>query len=357
MTSRKRERETESRRIGFTLVEILAVIAVIGILIALLLPAIQAAREAARRMSCTNNLKQIGIAVHLYHDAQLQFPPGAADVYYTVDKDGNSASKMFGWGAYVLPFIEQAALKDSIKFEENIIEGTNLDIARTLVAAYLCPSDADRREYYVDTPGDSSSFPMPRYYRAPSHYSGIQGEKISADVPLDSVLTAEQIVTNGIFVIADYNGYYPNYDNYPTIEYVKAETKPKTTVTFSGVLDGTSNTVMVGEASSYETAAEPTHTNGQWIAATNIFAKNRERINFRPACGFHSGTTEPAGNCPLCCDPNWRDKGTHTGYYHDLRSFHSGGANVLYGDASVHFLSAETEISVLGQLCNRMDGK
>ena len=92
------------KRRGFTLVELLVVIAIIGILVALLLPAIQAAREAGRRSSCQNNLKQIGIAAQNFHDINGTFPPGMTD------DDTNN----FGWGAYLLPFMEQKPLYDRI---------------------------------------------------------------------------------------------------------------------------------------------------------------------------------------------------------------------------------------------------
>jgi prepilin-type N-terminal cleavage/methylation domain-containing protein len=93
-----------ARRRGFTLVELLVVIAIIGILVALLLPAIQSAREAARRSSCSNNLKQFGIGLQNFHDVHLNFPPGLTD------DDTNT----FGWGAYILPYTEQKPLWDGI---------------------------------------------------------------------------------------------------------------------------------------------------------------------------------------------------------------------------------------------------
>ena len=92
-------------RRGFTLVELLVVIAIIGILVALLLPAIQAAREAARRTQCSNNLKQLGIAMHNFHDMYKTFPVGQA----------NEDNIYFSWGPYILPFMELQAIQDTMK--------------------------------------------------------------------------------------------------------------------------------------------------------------------------------------------------------------------------------------------------
>lgn len=106
---------------AFTLVELLVVIAIIGILIALLLPAVQAAREAARRMQCTNNLKQIGIAMHVYHDAHKSFPPGNLHLPWMSDDDhdgnpGGVPCGMWGWPLFILPFSEQQALYSQFDF-------------------------------------------------------------------------------------------------------------------------------------------------------------------------------------------------------------------------------------------------
>jgi prepilin-type N-terminal cleavage/methylation domain-containing protein len=127
-------------RRGFTLVELLVVIAIIGVLVALLLPAVQAAREAARRMQCSNNLKQLGLAVHNYHDTFNVFPPQMMNI-------NTSNDRRWGWGAVTLPYIEQKALYDQLKPDggqqiptaSTLIGGATL--LRTRVATHLCPSD------------------------------------------------------------------------------------------------------------------------------------------------------------------------------------------------------------------------
>src|SRR5262245_64147082 len=110
------------RRIAFTLVDLLVVIAIVGVLVALLLPAVQMARESARRMSCQNNLKQIGLALQSYHDGQRAFPPGYVSA---VDAAGNDTGPGWGWGAKALPYMEQGTLYDTIRLDQPIESSAN----------------------------------------------------------------------------------------------------------------------------------------------------------------------------------------------------------------------------------------
>src|SRR5688572_8500234 len=134
MTSRL----TEARR-GFTLVELLVVIAIIGVLVALLLPAVQSAREAARRMQCTNNLRQLGLALHNHHDVNLVFPAARDEKEVTP-----GVLVVHSWVPRILPFIEQKALLEKYRFDKNWDDGSTNDAAggpiRQHINGFLCPS-------------------------------------------------------------------------------------------------------------------------------------------------------------------------------------------------------------------------
>jgi prepilin-type N-terminal cleavage/methylation domain-containing protein/prepilin-type processing-associated H-X9-DG protein len=120
-----------NRRRGFTLIELLVVIAIIGVLVSLLLPAVQAAREAARRAQCTNNLKQLGIALHNYHDTVGAFPLGRTAV----------SADSFSPFARILPYMEQTNLGSALNFNLSWSRPENLTVTRTVVSSFLCPSD------------------------------------------------------------------------------------------------------------------------------------------------------------------------------------------------------------------------
>ncbi len=124
---------THPRR-GFTLIELLVVIAIIAVLIGLLLPAVQAAREAARRAGCLNNLKQIGIALHNYHDSRNVLPPGYIYVY-------GYPTGGFGWATMILPNIEQAALFNAVNFSLPAWSSPNSTACVQKIASYFCPTD------------------------------------------------------------------------------------------------------------------------------------------------------------------------------------------------------------------------
>jgi prepilin-type N-terminal cleavage/methylation domain-containing protein/prepilin-type processing-associated H-X9-DG protein len=139
-----------ARRTGFTLIELLVVIAIIAILIALLLPAVQQAREAARKTSCFNNLRQLGLALHNYHDAHSTFPSGYV---YRFDPSGNAAG--FSWGSMILPQLEQANVQRGLNWNVSVHDPQNLNARERHLASFLCPSDTVSENSFVEMqPGE-----------------------------------------------------------------------------------------------------------------------------------------------------------------------------------------------------------
>lgn len=133
----RRKRDFPGMRGGFTLVELLTVIAIIGTLIAVLLPAVQAAREVARRMSCSNNLRQIGVGLHGFHDTYNRFPPGATEHRMIYGDEG----RQLAWSALLLPFIEQKAVYDMIDVNAAYDSTKNAHAAAQVLSVYICPSN------------------------------------------------------------------------------------------------------------------------------------------------------------------------------------------------------------------------
>lgn len=224
-------RRSWSRLRGFTLVELLVVIAIIGILIALLLPAVQAAREAARRSSCTNNLKQMGVAVHNYHDAMKAIPPGK--IQTAVSDNGTST-----WAIAILPYMEQDPLYKRFNFSVRLDNDVNDPPTMTPISTFGCPSDKP-----VDTVVRPSSGQTGGHDWAPSSYRAMGGRSLGN--PSNT---------------ADF-GWWDNFQNeiwmvrkswagpFHTVGYqdTGGAMRRQDRETFASLTDGTSNTLGIGE--------------------------------------------------------------------------------------------------------------
>lgn len=294
-----------SSRSAYTLVELLVVIAIIGILVGLLLPAVQSAREAARRLQCQNNLKQIGLATHNYHDTFRQFPWV------------NANSTLSGGSLFVavLPYMEQANAFRQYDFSRSNTDPVNLQVVSQALPFYYCPSDARRR----DVPSCDSD-----NGRAPGTYAVSIG---SWDYnPYWSFFRMQRPTLNGLIVYSD-------------------STDQRTK--FASVTDGSSNTLLVGETA--YNLPDYKFTSGSCIG--------QSRFSFTYWCNPFPGstacTTQYAFNPRDIADDGVFD----AGWVRSFRSDHVGGVQFVFGDGSVHFLSDSIAVEVLDQLAARNDGE
>ncbi|UUO08644.1 DUF1559 domain-containing protein [Blastopirellula sp. J2-11] len=294
-----------TNRFGFTLVELLVVIAIIGVLIALLLPAVQQAREAARRMQCSNGLKQQGLALHTYHDTFGSFPPGELTL------------SRISWQALILPMLEQSALHDKLSDEgaftarnttdfplwhnnPAIISDGTTPLAKTVISAYVCPSDP----------------------------SGDLNERLkSTDTTYPGTYAKSNYV--GAYTAALYNSAGAKTDD------VKATFYENSNVKFRDIIDGTSNTLIV-----VERAAAAPYDGSMWIGWHKLTGPVTDSHEYmiRVRINRKSNDTDYAINGIL---------------RQAASSLHPGGAQFLFGDGSAHFLSETIDVqtySALGTL-------
>ncbi len=304
-------------RRGFTLIELLVVIAIIAILIGLLLPAVQKVREAAARAQCTNNLKQLGLALHNFHDTNGALPPSG----YTTAGPGNPAGKFVGWRPLTLPFIEQENLKKLYDFNSNWWEGTNPTAAAVPVKTYQCPSVSGRAEVLsavAKPPRPALTFASPL---APTDYEAIMGVQPAA---INPHLPA------------------PIYTGTNRFAVLHRDSR----VRLTDVSDGTTSTLMVIEAAGrplvYRNGrARPDLANDQgigWADSEGPFSFDGARADgSAEGCG-------PAGGCTHVMNK----KNDNEPY-----SVHTGGMNAVFADGSVRFVRESIALPTFAALCTR----
>jgi prepilin-type N-terminal cleavage/methylation domain-containing protein/prepilin-type processing-associated H-X9-DG protein len=341
------------RHFAFTLVELLVVIAIIGVLVALLLPAIQAAREAARRSSCTNNLKQIALALLNYSDIHNQFPLGA---YAAVEEDHPAEEDGLGWATQILPQLEEQAIYDKLK--ANTVPGyqnnpwiTNhppgqkgiFTVAHSaglrpiaggdvVLKMFVCPA--------VDLPatvpsGDyfglsSADFAGTGY--ATAHYKGSRGhcDRGMFWPPKEGAAVYDcKYDINGDGVI----------DTVPKKAYSR--------VRIADVTDGTSKTICVGEAAYFARAASFPIWAGIFGDDGSVMFETQDAIN----CNIGGARSFPLNSAQIAQLPD-KNETDDCAF-----SWHTGGAYFSFVDGSVHFLSENMELRTFWLLGDRMDNE
>jgi prepilin-type N-terminal cleavage/methylation domain-containing protein len=354
---------------GFTLVELLVVIAIIGILVAILLPAVQHARESARRTQCTNNMKQIGLAIHNFHDSHRLLPPGAD----RITKHPAAVRWAAGWATHILPYLEQQSLHEKVDLNpgSDYFYSVNFQVwpgpaaprlanvaklADLVLPVYVCPSSSLPPKI---EPEDEINWGA---HIQAGNYVGIMGATTNPLSPTDpsggnrvcdcaSSLAPNQyqhggfIASNGVFV-------------------------PGLRLNLSNITDGTSNTLMVAEQSGW---GERPPGIGTAPPVVKLDIRASERMGIWANCGV-SNTFVPTTGCS--CSGNeggtivtvrhnlgTKKRSSHQdgmgpyGWNAPIQSAHNHGAFVLRCDGSVVFLSYNIDRSAFNWYCIRDDGQ
>jgi len=299
------------RRHGFTLIELLVVIAIIAVLIALLLPAVQQAREAARRSQCLNNLKQLGLALHNYHDNFNTFPPGWIGVTRPAGADMDGLNG-FGWGAHLLPYVDQGPLFNQLNFRASCFDPVANPVSvRPALSVFRCPSDPSPDMWDIHDEAN----PTAVLARLPSaNYVGSFGTEGPEDICDAPPFPTAQCQSDGVF-----------YHNSVT--------------RIRDLTDGTSNTLVIGEhrtdtRSIITTAGEP-EWHSTWV-------------------GYIAGGEEPAPRILGVSDHTPNHPSLHMDDFH---SWHTGGVHLLFGDGRVRFLTENIDTNLWKALATRNGGE
>lgn len=304
-------------RRGFTLVELLVVIAIIGILVALLLPAVQAAREASRRANCANNLKNLALGLHNFHDTNKKLPPGAQhDVLkYPVDPMNPTATiKGTSWIVFTLPFIEQEQLYNKYRFDLAYDDALNGGVlGNTVLPTLYCPSGPDARKYRDPNGGGVNG-------NVSTHYYGIMGPGGTTDnFTLVTGGPAYRLEGSGG------NGAFSGHGMLSQYRDTSGSISTKRDIRFSDVIDGLTNTLMLGEISI--TLPGTLNQYRSWVRGNNGGSGTTKNVRYPINSTVYNGSN------------NFNDI--------SIASHHPAGAQVALGDGSTRFVQQTVSLYIL----------
>lgn len=320
MLNNHHERQTRRNRCrdryGFTLIELLVTISVIAILVSLLLPAVQSAREAARRVQCRNNLKQIGLALHNFEGTYSRFPASG----FTKATTANPYGSYISWRASVLPYLEQSAAFDDYRFDEHWWSDKNMAAGKHKLSVYQCPSVPSQSPItraVAKSPRPALTFPEP-----------VQRSDYDAVMGIRSIIDPLQ---------------YSDRSSTRSVMFRNSETR------FADITDGSSNTIAV-----IECAARPevyrlhqkveTMKNDQgngWLDSESAFSVDGASTD---------GSQQGLGVAMTAAPMNVTNE-------NEIYSFHTGGALFLFADGHVSFLSENMDLKALAALITRSAGE
>ncbi len=305
---------TVRSRAAFTLVELLVVIAILGLLVALLLPAVQAARESGRKAQCLSNLRQFGLALHNYHDSHKLLPKGGPGVA-SLTLPGIKAQACLSWGAALLPWLEQQPLYDRINQNEPYLHADNLPAGQALLSIFLCPTSATGIEQRPngDAPGSTTLY-------AVTHYGGNWGERSIRCFPgtgcPNSYSGDSSGQGRGVLLIGN-----------------------ERSIGLTSITDGTSHTIAIGEA--------PDGVHSIWMGHKNTFDQSAPI----------SARTTNSPQWQSCSTALGSPYGKFCDFGQEFHSYHSGGGQFLLLDSSAKFISADIENRILAALLSRSGGE
>lgn len=312
---------------AFTLVELLVVIAIIGVLVALLLPAVQAAREAARRSDCMNRLRQLAIASQNHHDAQKVFP--SASTTKLISGTTNQVTSL-SYLAQILPYIEQQNIGKTVNFNQHWSDTTNFDASRTPLTTFRCPSKEDGEMTFTAQPGGSDAEEL-NLLRA--HYMAVMGAKVACPLPSNATYPNSTYEMSASSTCNDAGGTALNGVIFPGSE-----------VSFKDISDGSTNTLLIGEVA-WDVGPQRVWLVGS-ASKTGVYSYNYTAKNIMHPLNtaYRAASGQPA-----------------SGYLNNDLSFgshHPGGAHFAMADGSVQFIREDVNLAgVLLPLASRASGE